>query len=76
MINLYVSASPIAPFNIRVFEDENQIHQELCFLSELDDRVIILDNEYNIENNYIQGNKQYIAELVKIYSSLNFKIVE
>jgi len=76
MTNLYVSASPVSPFVINIFDGEDRVHQEPCFLSDLADRVLILDQEYEVENNYIQGNKEYIEQIVKLFENLNFKIVE
>ena len=70
-MDLYVAASPVSPFNVYVKDNDKQVHQEICFMSDLADRVIILDGEYEIENNYITGNKDYITQLVKLFPSLN-----
>jgi hypothetical protein len=43
MTNLFIRTNPVTPFNIEIFEDDTLLHQEICFLSDMADRILILD---------------------------------
>jgi hypothetical protein len=76
MNNLYVTASPVGPFVLMILnENEETILTDSCFMSDLIDKVMIYDKQYDIDHNYLIGNQQYIEQLVDIFSELRFELL-
>jgi hypothetical protein len=76
MTNLFIRTNPVTPFNIEIFEDDTLLHQEICFLSDMADRILILDEEYRVDNNYIQGLQNYIEQIIELFPDLNLQVFE
>ena len=75
-MEIYVYAYATSPFEIFVVAENKVVHQEMCLLGELNDRLLLLEEEYHVEQVYLLGEFNYIKNLVDLFPDVNLVIKE